>query len=62
MMDQNSKFYYVSKLSNKNEKIWAKIVLIGAENLKIVMSGFWLINVKIAHEFRYILVNLVIQI
>ena len=51
MMDQNSKFYYVSKLSNKNEKIWAKIVLIGAENLKIVMSGFWLINVKIAHEF-----------
>ena len=45
------KIYCASKLSNKNEKIYEKIVFVGCENLKIRMRGLWLINDKIAHEF-----------
>ena len=51
MLDLNLKFYGVSRLSNKNEKIFVKNVLVGGENLKIAVRGFWLINNKIAHEF-----------
>ena len=60
-LNLGSKFCDMALLSNKNEKIWAKIALVGCGDLKIEMWWFWLINVKIAQEFLNILLNWIIE-